>query len=333
MIVPKFLKKNSTIGIVAPSDCFPSGKYKTAALRGAKKLESLGYSIKYAPSCFNSINGRSNDAKTRAKEFVDMYFDDSIDALIAISGGEYEMEILDYLPLRKMKKHPKLFCGYSDNTVLSFVLLTNLEMINIYGHNLYELAHEHEVINNYLKAIQGKFLPLEEIKDVADKDYDYENKIIKSKYRINYRCDWKVYNSKDIDVKGIMIGGLIDNLYYIHKTKYDKVRRFIRKYRDDGFIWCFDICLFSPDKVRQALKKFKESGWFKNAKAIMFGRTIIKNKKYEQYILKELKELNVPIVLDVNVSHIPPSYHIVNGKRVRLKYTSGKGKINYLEER
>lgn len=337
MIKPKFLEKKGTIGIVAPSDGFKDGKYKDASLKGAKKLETLGFNIIYSPSCFNSINGRSNSAKTRAKEFEEMYFNPDIDILLAISGGEYEMEILKYLPLNKMSKNPKLFAGYSDNSLLCFILLTNLEIINIYGHNLYELVHNHEVIDNYIKALQGEFLPQLEIVDVSNEDYDYNDKTINEKYKIDYKNNWKLMNCENVDVEGIIIGGLIDNLCCICGTKYDKVKRFIKKYKDDGFIWYFDICLMSTEEVKRALFQFKNAGWFKYAKAIMIGRPVFQSDSfgisYQDNMFDELKELNIPILLDVNISHIPPSFHMINGLKARLTYKNNKGKIEYKEDK
>jgi len=336
MITPKFLKKSGTIGIVAPSDGFPEGKFKDATLVAENKLRALGYEVKYAKSCFNSINGRSNDAKTRAKEFTEMYFNRNIDILLTISGGEYEMEILKHLPLKAMQKHPKLFCGYSDNSLISFILLTNLEVVNIYGHNLYELAHEHEVIDSYLEALQGNFLPQEEIKEVSKEDHDYNDDVINKNYTIDYKNNWKLLNAVSVDVRGIMIGGLIDNLNCICGTKYDKVKRFLSKYKNEGFIWYLDICLMSPEEVKRTLFQFKNAGWFKYARAIMIGRPIIQSDSfgitYQDNMFDELKDLNIPIILDVNISHIPPSYHVVNGKKARLTYVEGKGKIEYLEE-
>lgn len=336
MIIPKFLRKSGTIGVVAPSDGFTEEKYKVASLKAVKKLEKLGFKVKYANSCFSSINGRSNDARTRAKEFKEMYFNPDIDILIAISGGEYEMEILKYLPLKKMQKCPKLFAGYSDNSLISFIFLTNIELINIYGHNLFELVHNHETIDNYIEALQGRFLPQKEIKDVSKKDYDYSNEVIIEKYKIDYKNDWKLMNANSVNVEGIIIGGLLDDLICICGTKYDKVKRFITKYKDEGFIWYFDICSMSSEQVKRALFQLKNASWFKYTKAIAIGRPIIQDDSfgisYQDNMYDELKDLKIPIVLDVNISHIPPSYHVVNGLKVRLTYNDVNGKIEYLKE-
>ena len=336
MINPKYLKKSGTIGIVAPSDGFSDGKYKEASLKAAKKLENMGFNIVYSNSCFNSVNGRSNDAKIRAKEFIDMYFNTDIDILLAISGGEYEMEILKYLPLKKMSEKPKLFAGYSDNSLLSFILLTNLEMINIYGHNLYELVHNHKVIDDFIDSLQGKNIIQEEIRDVSKEDYDYSEKVIKEKYKLDYKNNWKLMNRDKVDVKGIVIGGLIENLTSICGTKYDKVNRFIKKYKEEGFIWYLDICLMPPEEVKRALFQFKNAGWFKYAKAIMIGRPIIQSDSfgisYQDNMYDELKELNIPIILDANISHIPPSFSMINGRIARLTYDGKLGRIEYKEK-
>lgn len=330
---PKFLKRNGTIGVVAPSDGFKDAKYIEACIKSEKKLKELGYTIKYSNNCFNSKNGRSSDGETRAKEFMKMYLDPNVDIIISISGGEYEMEILKYLPLRKIKNKPKLFCGYSDNTVLSYVFLTNLEMINIYGHNFYELFKEHEVIENYIKTLTGDLTELKELKEVSSKDFDYESKELNKKYKIDSHKDWKLMNCEKTDVTGIMIGGLIENLISICGTKYDKTKSFIKKYKDEGYIWYIDICLMSPEFLKRSLFQLKNASWFKYAKAILVGRPIITETDdgvdYHDVIYDELKDLNIPLILDFDISHIPPSSHVVNGAKARLTYKNNEGKIKF----
>ena len=113
MKYPKALDKCGVIGVVAPSAGFTEDKFMVMCDNAKNKLESLGYEIKYSESCFNDINGRSNTSLVRAKEFKEMYLDKNIDILISLSGGEYEMEILDNLDLDVIKNSPvKLFCGW-----------------------------------------------------------------------------------------------------------------------------------------------------------------------------------------------------------------------------
>ena len=164
MKYPKRLKNKGTIGVIAPSAGFTEDKFLTMCDNSKKRLEELGYNVVYSDSCFNEYYGRSNTSLIRKEEFKKFYLDKDIDIIISLSGGEYEMEILDELDLDELKKYPKkLFCGCSDNTMLTFLLTTYCDVASCYGHNFYEMGINHEVMDNYISFISGKDKDLIEI--------------------------------------------------------------------------------------------------------------------------------------------------------------------------
>lgn len=336
MKYPNKLKNNGQIGVVAPSSGFTEKKYIIMCENSKRRLEKIGYTIIYSNSCFKDINGRSNNPLIRAQEFEEMYKNDKIDIIIAIGGGEYEMEILDYLDLDKIKNMPpKLFCGFSDNTILTFLLCTYCEIATIYGHNFYEIGINHQVQENYIEFLKGVSKECVEIKDVEEKDENWNSDLPQIEYNCNYHNDWKLYFDTNINIKGMLIGGLLDNLISICGTKYDKVKEFLDKYKEFGFIWYIDICTLTPEEVKRGLWQLRNAGWFNYSKLIMVCRPINQSKSfqidYKDNMYNELKLLNIPVLFDVNIGHIPPSFHMYNGSIVRVTYNNNLGKIEYLD--
>lgn len=335
---PNFLKKGGTIGVCAPSSGFEEKPFVDMCNLAKERLNSLGFKVKFSESCFSNLNGRSNTKSKRSKEFQDLYFSDEIDIIISLSGGEYEMEILDELNLNKIKNcsKPKLFCGCSDNSILTFLLTTYCDLRTIYGHNFYELCIEHEVIDNYLAFLTGKNVSNTEIVDVSKSDYSWNMKEAQTKYIIDYKNEWKVKPNINIDVTGMVIGGLLDDLIHICGTKYDKTKSFVKKYSEYGFIWYFDICTLEPEIVKRSFWQLKNAGWFKNAKAIIIGRPINQSDSfgitYYDNIYDELGSLNIPIIFDYNVGHIPPGYHFYNGCVARLLIDGNNKSLKYLDD-
>jgi len=338
MKYPKKLKNGGTIGVIAPSSGFTEEKFLTMCENAKKKLEILGYNIVYSDSCFKDYYGRSNNSLERAKEFNKFYLDKDIDIIISLSGGEYELEILDNIDLDKIKKYPKkLFCGCSDNTMLTFLLTTYCDIASCYGHNFYEIGINHEVINEYLEFLKGNNNRSIEIKNVEEKDESWKSTVPQIEYNCNYHNDWKIYpREKNIDVEGMIIGGLLDNLICICGTKYDKVNKFLEKYKEKGFIWYLDICTLSPEEVKRGLWQLKNANWFKYIKLFIIARPINQGdsygKNYRDNMYDELKDLNVPIIFDANIGHIAPSYHIYNGAIARVTKDSKLGIIEYIEK-
>lgn len=68
----------------------------------------------------------------RAREFVEAWFDDSVDAIISVIGGMTTAQILEHLPFEELAQHPKLVIGYSDTTTLLSALACH-GIPSIYG--------------------------------------------------------------------------------------------------------------------------------------------------------------------------------------------------------
>lgn len=324
MRYPKKLDIGNIIGVCAPSDGFVDKKYKIMCNKAKERWNKKKIKVVFADNCFKSKNGVSATPKERAKEFMQLMNDDSINAIISLSGGEYEMEILDYLELDLDKRdNVKWFCGRSDNSIISYLLTTKYDIASIYGPNFYEMAIEHKVINDSFELLCGVKNSLTEIQDVLKFDYSYKNEEAEFEYNCDYKCKWKLSNAKQVNIKGMLIGGLLDDLSCICGTKYDNTINFVEKYRNHGFVWYFDICDYNPTQAKRALWQLKNAGWFKYAKLIIFGRPLKQENFYDLSYIENIKtvfESNMPIIFDFNIGHIPPSYSMVNGNIVNVIY-------------
>ena len=68
-------------------------KFKNAI----RRFKDLGYSLKVSKNIFICEYGRSASAKERAKELNSMFKDRSINMILCAKGGEFLVEILDYI--------------------------------------------------------------------------------------------------------------------------------------------------------------------------------------------------------------------------------------------
>lgn len=81
--------------------------------------------------------------------------------------------------------------------------------------------------------------------------------------------------------------------------------------------------------VYSALWQMKESGYFKYTKGFIFGRPAIckcdYNISYPETLKDVLGELNVPIIYDADIGHVPPQISIINGSITEIISKNGKG--------
>ena len=116
-------------------------------------------------------------------------------------------------------------------------------------------------------------------------------------------------------------------------TKFDKVKEFCDKYKEDGVIWFLESCDLNITGQLRAFWQFKNAGWFKNVKAIIIGRPNNKEEffdtDYKEANFEELKSLNIPVIIDADFGHVGPIIPIVSGAIAKVSYKKGKYEIEY----
>lgn len=336
MIYPKFLKPNQTIGVPAPSN--GAKKDSVVAYENAiKTLNKLGYNTIESENKYNTALLVSADAKTRAKEFSNMWQDSKINALISLSGGEFMVEILPYLNKDELQTAtPKFFQGFSDNTVLVHYLTTVLDVATIYHYNIgsFGMNRWHSTVKDSFLLLHGKKLSFNSLTKYQSERVKIAGKELAG-FKLNKKVKWKNINSNNNQEKlsGRMLGGCLDILVCMCGTKFDNTAAFIEKYKDDGIIWHLETCDLHPAETLRALWQLKQAGWFKYAKGFVFGRPLItenyKDITFEHALLSQLKDLGVPIITGADIGHMLPTIPVLNGAIANLHYKNNKAKITY----
>lgn len=338
MKYPSFLNKNSVIGVCAPSRGIVSEPYISRLDNAIKTLNKLGHKIVLSKSVRQQEKLTSARPQVRAEEFMDLWFDDNIDAVMSCAGGEFMMEILPYIDFEKIKNsRPKFFQGLSDNTNLTFTITTLCDIATIYGFSFPEFGMSpwHKTITNGYKLLRGEsFVVTNETK------YEIESlKDLPDMYLAPYNCtvngSWKILSAdRQVDICGRLLGGCTDILTMLCGTRFDKVKEFVEKYKDDGIIWFLESCDLNIPAQARAIWQLKNAGWFKYAKGFIIGRPKdtfeVEGIDYKQANYEHLKDLNVPVIIDADFGHVKPTACILNGAYAKVTLKNNKGKIEYI---
>ena len=344
MKYPEKLRKGDCIGVTAISG---GSKDELDLLRlenAIKNVEKLGYKVKVTSNCRNDFNGRSSSAEQRLKEFMELYESPEVKAIIFLGGGDFAFEMLEKLDFDKIAKlPPKWIQGYSDCTTLTLTFNTLIDTASIYGPTFksYGMKNLHESLLNSLKLmqkeeiVQKSYEKCEKIEERGKQDAEnnpyYEYNLIAEDKWIN------LSGEKEISFKGRTIGGCIDLLREeIIGSKYDKLKDYCDRYKNDGIVWIIEEYEGNTPEVYRTLWRMKNMGLFDNCVGILFGRPLYMREDYEmsynQSILNAIKELNIPIIADCDIGHLPPQIPIITGSIIEVKSKDGKGTIrNYFE--
>ena len=302
-----------TIGVFSPSSGV--GKELERLEFVKNKLIDKGYNVIITNSVTND-GLISNFPEIRIKEFEKLLMDKRVDVIFCSSGGEFAIEIAPLINFSLLKKYPKFIVGFSDSTVVTYLTTVNADIQSITSYNFIDLSrvYNHESFENLLKILNGE--------NIRQKKYDlYESNRKANTMILNAKTKYKC-NRKKIEVSARIIGGTIECLSEILGMPYNKTINFISKYKNDGFIWYFDICEMNSNDFYRTLLRMKQSGYFSNIKAVLIGRKnkncIEKDISYEEAL--NIIFNNIPIIEDVDLGHNYPKLTIINGALAHIYY-------------
>ena len=105
------------------------------------------------------------------------------------------------------------------------------------------------------------------------------------------------------------------------------------KYKEDGILWFLESCDLNPMGIRRALWQLDEAGWLKYTKGFLIGRPYCYVEDFfgmDQYtaVLGILSKYNVPVIMDVDIGHLPPMMPLVCGSKAKVKVEGNSIKID-----
>ena len=333
MKYPKLLKKGDTIGICAPSSGITGDILCQRLDNAIKNMKALGYDVMETASVRRSVKCVSADGKTRAAEFMSLYENPSIAAIIPPWGGEFLMDMLPYLDFGKLASLPaKWVCGYSDMSTLLFALTLNSDIATVHGSNAMNMGYA-RIHDSDMRLFD--ILSNERTEQKSwDKwgGYTSWDDLTADIYTLDKASEWKsLSGEKQQFFSGMMIGGCLDTLCKLIGTRFAKMDHFVEKYQQHGFIWTLESCEMSAADIYRTLWQMRENGWFAYCNGFIIGRPF-EYKDTKDFGLKDaleqgLGDLKVPVIYDADVGHVPPQMQIMNGAFGEVDYDDGKAVV------
>lgn len=361
MRYPKPVKRGGTIGFVAPSFGCATEPYLSAFQNAQKKWKEMGYELKLGPNCYTDCGiGISNTPKACGEELTSVYCDPNVNGIISCGGGEMMCEILGYVDFDLLSQsEPKWYMGYSDNTNFTFLNTTLCDTASIYGPCASSFGMEpwHQVITDAFSIFDGTAIEHESVtfegydlwekEGLKDEDHPLapinvtEPSLVRAfihggnGYTELETVDapkaapGETDKQTELSFQGRLLGGCLDCLVNLCGTKYDRVGQFVGRYSEDGFIWFLEACDLNVMGIRRAMWKLREAGWFEHCRGFVIGRPLCFGQEMmglDQYhaVLDIVEPFGVPVIMDADLGHLPPSMPIICGSMGEAAWKDGK---------
>ncbi len=285
LIKPNKLQPGDTIGIIAPA-----GEVNMEKILNSKKyFEQHGFKVKFGSNIDKCINYLAGTDEERAQDINNAFADSEIKAIICARGGYGTIRLIDNVDFKLIKSNPKIFCGYSDITALSALMLKNSGLITFSG----AMAQSDFSSSNINSFTESHFF-----------NALYGNNIILN------AASPVIYNPGTAD--GILFGGNLSTLASLCGTDFIPDKKFIFFAED------LNEPVYKIDRYFTQLLNIDV--FRKNISAIVLGDFLdIDNQNYFDDLFKLLsKELNIPIISRFPITHAREKVTIPYGAEAKL---------------
>lgn len=297
---PEKLKKGDEVRIIAPSRSLAIISEETRKIAN-KRFKDLGLRLSFGKNLEENDEFNSSSVPSRIQDLHDAFSDKDVKAIFTVIGGFNGNQLLRYINWDLIKKNPKIFCGYSDITVLNNSIFAKTGLVSYSGPNYSTFGQElhFEYTLEYFKKclLNNKLFEINPSEKWSD-DAWYKNQ--KKRNLINNEGLWVINKGSAC---GTIIGGNLCTLNLIQGTEYfPSLKNSILFLEDD-----YESLSHTFDRDFQSLIHLPS---FVGVKGIIIGRfqkrSKMKRKALEK-IIKTKKELEkIPVLANADFGHTYP---------------------------
>ncbi|NPD03220.1 LD-carboxypeptidase [Nocardioides sp. zg-1308] len=318
---PRPLRPGDRIGVTSPS-AGASGAAATRIAFSVDWLRDRGFDV-VVGECMDGTGLTSAPAPQRAAELTRMLADPDIACVVPPWGGETAIDLVDLLDWDVLAEaEPTWLVGFSDISTLLVPVTTRLGWATLHGDNLADTPYAvPDGLLHWLELASGPG-PFEQHDSGLVADWvRFEQEPHATEWPRVGAGGWDVEGGGAVDVSGRLVGGCIETISHLAGTPYGDVRGWAERL-DEPTIVYVEACEDHAVDICRYLHSLRLAGWFDRAAAVLVGRTSAPDHPQltqRGAVLDALGRLDLPIVWDLEIGHVPPHLPLVNGALARVE--------------
>lgn len=318
--VPRPLRPGDRIGVTSPS-AGVAGEAATRIEFCVDWLRARGYDV-VVGECMDGTGLTSAPAQQRADELTRMLADPDIRCVLPPWGGETAIDMVDLLDWDALAgAEPTWLVGFSDLSTLLVPVTTRLGWATLHGDNLADTPYAvPDGLLHWLDLAGGEGPFVQRDSGVVTDWWRFEEDSHATEWKVVGPGSWELHGGGALDVSGRLVGGCIETIANLAGTPYGDVRAWAETL-DEPTIVYVEACEEHAVNICRYLHALRLAGWFDRAAAVLVGRTNAPDHPdltQRGAVLDALGRLDVPIVWDLEIGHVPPHLPLVNGALARV---------------
>ncbi|HUF64579.1 MAG TPA: LD-carboxypeptidase [Gemmatimonadaceae bacterium] len=300
LLRPAPLARGDTIGVVAPSYAPRPGWL----MRGVRALEQAGYRVVLDTEIEQMRRFLKREDERRAENFMGMWLDPKVKAVIGGTGGYGATRMIPYLEPAIFRSNPKAFVGYSDITALHLWLMRQAQLRVFHGPTVDDLIPtlSDQTMLSMLSALTNPRPSTLLGRGVA-------------------RC---VRSGRAV---GRLTGGNLSLVQQSIGTPYEVDTR--------GSILFLEETHDPMSVADERLVHLRAAGLLRDIRGIVFGQLSLdrsEEDEFEDFLLDLVADLGVPVLMDFPAGHEVPNVTLPLGTEVELVAEEPTGWLTYRED-
>lgn len=300
LLRPAAIRPGDTIGVVAPSYAPRAGWL----MRGVRALEQAGFTVVLDTEIEQMRRFLKREDERRAENFMGMWLDPRVKAVIGGTGGYGATRMIPYLEPAVFRSNPKPFVGYSDITALHLWLMRQAQLRVFHGPTVDDLVpgSDDATTVSLIASLTAPRPPGEIGRGVA--------RCVRAGHAV-----------------GRLTGGNLSLVQQSIGTAYEVDTR--------GAILFLEETHDPMSVADERLVHLRAAGLLRGVRGIVFGQLSLdrsEEDEFEDFLLDLVADLGVPVLMDFPAGHEVPNLTLPFGTEVELVAAEPTGWLSCRED-
>ncbi|WP_226576614.1 S66 peptidase family protein [Halobacillus litoralis] len=322
---PDKLRKGDEIRVISPAKSLAIVALDQQKL-AVERLNRLGFRVTFSTYAHEDSAHISNSIEHRVNDLHEAFLDENVKAILTTLGGYDSNQLLSSIDFETIRQNPKIFCGFSDITILTNSIYKKAGLVTYSGPHFSSFGMEKGIdyTYEYFKNIVTKSEPIsiEPAEEWSD-DLWYINQ---EDRRFHSNQGYEIIHEGS--ASGTSIGGNLCTFNLLQGTGFMPPL-------EESILFLEDDMLSNPPTFDRDLQSLIHQKGFEKVNGIVIGR-FQKASQMDTNTLKAIihskKELDrIPVIADVDFGHTTPRFTFPIGGRVEIKARDGNASIKIVE--
>lgn len=322
-MIPEKLKIGDEVRVIAPS--------RSMAMLGedckelaTKRLEDLGLKVTFGKHVMEADSDyMATDAKSRAEDLNEAFSDKNVKAILTVIGGFNSNQILRYIDFENIKNNPKIFCGFSDITILSNSIYAKTGLVTYSGPHYSSFGMKKGFMEYEMEYFKKMFFENNEIDVKSSDEWSDDAWFIDQENREFIKNDG-MFIINEGTAEGKIVGGNLCTFNLLQGTKYmPSIEDSILFIEDDEMAGK----LFLVEFDRNLVSLIMQPG-FEKVKGIVIGRpqkaACMTKEKWIKLIKSKPELEKIPVIAGADFGHTTPIITFPVGGEAKLSALNGE---------